>query len=111
MSKDKTGIIFGFKNREVHKKIKLNIQVPPKDKHTEYTIGRDKNNSVFIDDDTVSKSHAIIIYRNNHFYIKDNNSSNGTFLNSKKITSGKTVILSNEDRVKVGVTEIIINIV
>lgn len=108
---DKTGIIFGYKNREVHKKVKLNIKPPQKENKFEYTIGREKKNSVFVDDDKVSRFHAVIIYKDDHFYIKDNNSANGTFLNGKRITSGKTIILNNEDSVKVGVTEIVINIV
>lgn len=49
------------------------------------TIGRSRSNDIVINDTSVSRLHVRIENRNGQFYILDNNSSNGTFLNKKKI--------------------------
>ena len=49
-------------------------------------IGRkDRINHIAIDHETVSRQHAIIEYKNYAFWIIDQCSSNGTFLNGKQI--------------------------
>ncbi|CAM2008400.1 FHA domain-containing protein [Acanthopleuribacter pedis] len=49
------------------------------------TIGRSRSNDIVINDTSVSRLHVRIENRNGQFFILDNNSSNGTFLNKKKI--------------------------
>lgn len=49
------------------------------------TIGRDRENTIIINDGYISKRHAIIMQKEDGFYLEDLNSSNGTFLNDKKI--------------------------
>lgn len=48
----------------------------------EFIIGRDPKSDIFIDSDTVSFNHIKIIKEDNQWYILDNNSTNGTYLNS-----------------------------
>lgn len=48
-------------------------------------IGRAPDCDVIIDDDTVSKLHARIEWKNEHAVIEDLNSSNGTFLNTVRL--------------------------
>jgi pSer/pThr/pTyr-binding forkhead associated (FHA) protein len=49
-------------------------------------IGRkDRINHIAIDKETISRQHAIIEYKNYSFWIIDQGSSNGTFLNGKQI--------------------------
>lgn len=49
-------------------------------------IGRkDQINHIAIDQETISRQHAIIEYKNHFFWIIDQGSSNGTFLNGKRI--------------------------
>jgi hypothetical protein len=48
-------------------------------------IGRKPENDVMLPDNSVSKSHAMIVEANGHFTLKDDNSSFGTKLNGKKI--------------------------
>jgi len=49
-------------------------------------IGRkDRINHIAIDQETISRQHAIIEYKNYSFWIIDQGSSNGTFLNGKQI--------------------------
>jgi len=51
------------------------------------TMGRSKDNEIHIDDLSVSRKHAVLEREGNQFYITDLNSSNGTYVNSKKITA------------------------
>ena len=50
------------------------------------TIGRHPKNTIRLHDREVSKNHAIIERRGNTFNVKDLNSSNGTFVNNRRIT-------------------------
>ena len=49
------------------------------------SLGRSKENDIFIDDATVSAKHALISYRHNRWWLKDLGSTNGTFVNEKQI--------------------------
>lgn len=53
------------------------------------TIGRKESNDIVIPNRTVSGSHATLSFEGGVFYITDNNSTNGTFINDIKITKGK----------------------
>jgi len=50
------------------------------------TIGRAANNDIVIDNPGVSGHHAVIEHENNGFYIKDINSTNGVYLNGRRIS-------------------------
>ena len=63
---------------------------------SEVTIGRDPGNTISIDDTTVSNRHAVLNYRNGHWWIEDLLSTNGTFLNDEKITA-PTILISGDD--------------
>ncbi len=55
------------------------------------SIGRASSNDIIINNMGVSNLHAIITIKNNLFFIEDLNSSNGTFLNSEKISSQQRI--------------------
>lgn len=59
------------------------------------SIGRDFDNDLILDDSLVSRRHAIIIWKNDGFYLEDMKSSNGTFLNGVKISEPEK--LENQD--------------
>ena len=63
------------------------------------SIGRNKDNALHIDDPTVSGHHAQIVTVFDSSYIEDLGSTNGSFVNGKKI---KTHTLHNGDIVTVG---------
>jgi RsiW-degrading membrane proteinase PrsW (M82 family) len=66
------------------------------------TIGRSENCSVKFDPLTeriASKQHAYIDARSDGFYLSDNNSTNGTFLNGAQVGSAK---LSDGDTIQFG---------
>jgi len=67
-------------------------------------IGSKPGNEVsLIQDNSVSGVHATILYRNKKFLLRDEFSTNGTFLNNK-IVEEETPILKDGDIIKVGNT-------
>jgi len=50
-----------------------------------FTIGKDQNNDIVLFDEYASNYHCKIEFRDATFYIKDLNSTNGTYLNKHKI--------------------------
>ncbi len=65
----------------------------------EITLGRAEDNSVVIDNKTVSAHHARIFTYFSVSYIEDTGSTNGTFLNGKRI---KKHILNPGDVIQLG---------
>jgi pSer/pThr/pTyr-binding forkhead associated (FHA) protein len=51
----------------------------------EITIGRNPKNDIRVDNPAVSNSHAAVRKVMNTYYIEDLDSTNGTFVNEKKI--------------------------
>ena len=72
-----------------------------------FGIGRDKYNQLIIADPMVSRFHAVVTFENDEASIKDTDSSNGTYVNNKKVEQGKKYKLKNGDKIKVGTTVII----
>jgi hypothetical protein len=65
------------------------------------TIGRSQESEIFLDDVTVSRSHAAITYddQKSHFVISDRSSLNGTYINGSIC---ETKNLSHGDEVQIG---------
>jgi len=63
------------------------------------SIGRSPEASVFLDDVTVSRNHALLVRRRDGLYIDDLGSLNGTYVNRRRIESHK---LQNGDELQVG---------
>ena len=63
------------------------------------SLGRNSDNDIIIPDSTVSGKHAIVSIENNKIYIKDNNSTNGTFVNDNKVTRSE---LFDKDTIRLG---------
>lgn len=70
------------------------------------TIGRDASNDVSLDDELVSKEHAVIEVINNEdnveFFIQDLNSTNHTFVNDAPIDIHK---LKDGDLIRIGMSD------
>jgi pSer/pThr/pTyr-binding forkhead associated (FHA) protein len=64
------------------------------------TIGRKKDNLLVLTDRFVSSYHVKIYLKNNEYIIADLDSTNGTFINSKRI-KGKKIIHVGDD-IKIG---------
>ncbi len=66
----------------------------------ETIIGRDETCGVCLDDDQVSRRHAVITVHNDNAVLMDLDSRNGTMLNGVRITEPKA--LKDGDKIKVG---------
>ena len=68
-------------------------------KNTEIKIGRSPENDIVFHDNTVSRKHSAIKWEAPYFKINDLNSTNGLFINGKKV---KSKVLINEDKIRIG---------
>jgi uncharacterized RDD family membrane protein YckC len=68
------------------------------------TIGREATNKLVIADPSVSRQHAWVEKREDGYYLVDKNSSNGSYVNGKKITQQK---LSHNDKVQLGNAQLV----
>jgi len=62
------------------------------------TVGRSTDSDVFIDSKNISRHHFSIVFENNIYKIKDNNSTNGVLLNGRMI---KESVLDNADIIEI----------
>lgn len=69
----------------------------------ETTIGRAPDNAIFLDDESISGKHCTISRSGRRFTITDLGSTNGTRLNSVRVSSYR---LSAKDKLSVGSVEI-----
>jgi hypothetical protein len=65
----------------------------------ETTVGRSPDCGIFLDDVTVSRKHAVLRERDGNFFIEDQGSLNGTFVNRKRVESAQ---LDDGDELQVG---------
>lgn len=63
------------------------------------TIGRDPESSIFLNDVTVSRSHAVLYVENNDVRVEDAGSLNGTYVNDAIVTDA---VLKSGDSVQIG---------
>jgi pSer/pThr/pTyr-binding forkhead associated (FHA) protein len=62
-------------------------------------IGRSPDCPVFLDDVTVSRRHAVLAEKDGHWFIEDQGSLNGTFVNRRRVE--KTEV-SDGDEIQIG---------
>lgn len=63
------------------------------------SVGRGGDNDVVLGSKQVSRNHALLSVLNGQLYIKDLDSSNGTFINEERIEGNKSELLSADDTV------------
>lgn len=68
-------------------------------------IGAHPACDLVMDDETVSGSHAVVVFRDGRCLIKDELSRNGTFVNDVEVTEAR--VLQNYDQIRVGNTTLI----
>lgn len=62
------------------------------------SVGRGSDNDVVLGSKEVSRNHAVLSVANAELYVKDLDSSNGTFINDERIESNKSTLVKAEDR-------------
>ncbi|HEY2139464.1 MAG TPA: FHA domain-containing protein [Chthoniobacterales bacterium] len=67
-----------------------------------YTIGRSPENSIRLDDTSVSGRHAELVFVNENCFLKDLGSTNGTVVNGQPVTETQ---LRQGDRIRFGRVE------
>ncbi|GIM30466.1 hypothetical protein CPJCM30710_31320 [Clostridium polyendosporum] len=69
-------------------------------------IGRDSEvcDIVILNDEHIGRKHALIYFKNNHFYLVDLNSKNGTYVNSDRIEGERQI--HDGDIIKLATTEL-----
>ena len=87
---------------------RLKVIEPPSDRGRSYelgeelTVGRAGGCQVTLDDTYVSQLHARVFRRDGQLYVEDLGSTNGTYLNRKKVTA--PISIRRGDRLQVGKT-------
>jgi hypothetical protein len=64
------------------------------------SLGRNVNSTIYIEDDFVSGSHAMLTFRGRSWYVEDQGSTNGTYVNGHRID--RAVALSFGDELTIG---------
>lgn len=68
---------------------------------SEIEIGKASHNKLIVNDPTVSSTHAVVLVRDGGYTIVDLGSSNGTFVNSNRL-SGEAHTLQHGDKIQLG---------
>lgn len=86
----------------------LVVLEPPEDRgriyalDDEITVGRAAGCAVTVDDTYVSQVHARVFRRDGNYLVEDLGSTNGTYLNQKKVTGA--MVMQQGDRLQIGNT-------
>ncbi|HWZ81808.1 MAG TPA: SpoIIE family protein phosphatase [Terriglobales bacterium] len=71
--------------------------------HTPYTVGRKVDRDLVIPDPRVSREHAHIVAENGEFFVVDQGSKHGTFVNGERVDRRR---LARNDRLEFGARDI-----
>jgi pSer/pThr/pTyr-binding forkhead associated (FHA) protein len=64
------------------------------------SIGRNVNNTIYVEDEFASANHAMLTFRGRSWFIEDQGSTNGTYVNGHRID--RPVALSYGDELTIG---------
>lgn len=67
---------------------------------SEIVLGRDPACDCVMDQPTVSAQHARLAYRQNHWWLEDLHSTNGTYLNNEAVLS--PIVIAHQDLINCG---------
>jgi len=72
------------------------------------SVGRTRNNDLWIDDPSISKIHAsLVLTSKNRLMVADTGSTNGTFISGQRIPYGKAHLVNNGEKIKFGTIEVV----
>lgn len=69
-----------------------------------FVLGKDMDKTDYCvrNNPAVSRIHATMLYENHSYFIQDNQATNGTFVNGKRLAAGSKMGLKNNDKVSLG---------
>jgi pSer/pThr/pTyr-binding forkhead associated (FHA) protein len=71
------------------------------------SVGRTKENDLWLDEASVSKIHAALVLNSEkHLMVADTGSTNGTFINNQRIAYGRAFVVKDGDKLKFGTVEV-----
>ena len=78
--------------------------------HGDFVIGKSKDrvNGVIIGNPAVSRVHCKILYQNGIYFIVDMGSSNGTYLNGKRVSATEPLPIKNGSRIRIANIELMV---
>ena len=86
--------IYVYKREELIEEYRLN-------KKSHYRLGRDEDmNDIVLGHESCSKQQAVLQFRANKLFVLDLESSNGTFLNGKRIEAKRFYQIESKDCLK-----------
>jgi pSer/pThr/pTyr-binding forkhead associated (FHA) protein len=95
-------ISFSLKGKTVEKELAFELG-------ERKSIGRTRENDLAIDDISISKIHAaFVLISQNQLMLADTGSSNGTFINGKRIAYGRAFAVNDGDLLKFGTVEVLL---
>jgi pSer/pThr/pTyr-binding forkhead associated (FHA) protein len=68
------------------------------------SIGRSRENDLAVLDGRISREHCIVAYEDGRFFLEDNRSKHGTYLNGSRVTKREELL--NGDSIRIGDSEI-----
>jgi pSer/pThr/pTyr-binding forkhead associated (FHA) protein len=70
----------------------------------EFKIGKSKLHADYAieNNNAISRIHVVVLKRNGACFLKDNNSTNGTYIEGRKVQPGEEILLKDEMKVKFG---------
>lgn len=80
----------------------LRLPETPLSKTHSITIGRQAGAHLLIDEASVSRRHAVISFINGHYMVQDLGSTNGTFVNDKRVELARPCIVQTNDLLRFG---------
>jgi pSer/pThr/pTyr-binding forkhead associated (FHA) protein len=72
----------------------------------EVVIGRGSGCGIRLDEDSVSRRHSRVVFRNEEYQIEDLNSTNGVYVNGVRVVK---CVLRNNDQIEIGGVRLIFN--
>lgn len=82
----------------------IELAFAPKERKT---VGRKKENDLWLNDTSVSKLHAaLVLGDDNQLMVADTGSTNGTFVGGVRIAYGKAIVLADTDKLSFGTVEV-----
>jgi len=66
-----------------------------------FVIGRDPSSSIVLEAKRISRQHAEVSFENDHFFVQDLGSGNGTHLNNQRLEPHEKVLLRTNDLIRI----------